>query len=91
MPSHAGWSCQGYVLEAARWVFLCSKGFRPRNRLLVDDRWSRVGTSNLDHRSMRLDVETSLLVERRVLGGELEPALQRDFEAPEEVTYPRLA
>lgn len=61
-----------------------------RKALLVDGPWSRVGTKNLDQGSMRLDVETSLVVERPVLASESESALHRDFEAPGEVTRGRL-
>ena len=40
--------------------------------LLVDDRWSMIGTKNLDNRSMRLNFEISVLVECPVFAAEVD-------------------
>lgn len=90
MAYYAGWSYHERVLESGCRIFRYAQGFMHQKALLVDDRWSMIGTKNLDNRSMRLNFEISLLVECPVFAAEVEEMLERDLAASVEVTRGRL-
>jgi len=54
--------------------------------LMVDDRWSIVGSANLDIRSFRLNFELGGLVLDPVFARELEARFHRDLAQSKEVT-----
>lgn len=49
--------------------------------MLVDDRWSFVGSANLDPRSLELNTEMGLLVDSVELNGALRQRLEMDFDS----------
>jgi putative cardiolipin synthase len=47
--------------------------------IVVDDRWTFVGSPNLDPRSMVLNTEVGLVIDDRALAGEVTAILERDM------------
>lgn len=56
---------------------------------VIDDRWTMVGTANLDYRSLFINDELVLLSDRRTLNLELEQDFLQDQAEAEEITAPR--
>jgi cardiolipin synthase len=60
-------------------IYRYQPGFLHQKTLLVDDRWSAVGTANLDNRSFRLNFEITILVEDGGFAGEAAEMFEQDF------------
>jgi cardiolipin synthase len=54
--------------------------------IVVDGRWSSVGTMNFDNRSMELNDESNLLVLDRAFGARMDSVFQADLRLAHEVT-----
>ncbi|MBV1762904.1 phospholipase D-like domain-containing protein, partial [Hoeflea sp.] len=59
--------------------------------MLIDDRFSSVGSGNMDNRSFRLNFEASLLVLDKGFARKVKSMLERDFEHSEPMTAGHLA
>jgi cardiolipin synthase A/B len=80
-----GRSYYGQLLEAGVRIFEYSVGINHAKVMLVDDRWSMVGSANLDYRSMRLNFELNLLVHSADRNAELADILEHDFRLCQEI------
>jgi len=61
-------------------IYRYQPGFLHAKTLLVDDRWSAVGTANLDNRSFRLNFEITVLVDDAVFAEQTAEMFERDFQ-----------
>lgn len=66
-------------------------GFMHQKVMLIDDRFSSVGSGNMDNRSFRLNFEASLLVLDEDFGRKIKAMLERDFERSEAMAAGHLA
>ncbi|GAM09830.1 cardiolipin synthase 2 [Geobacter sp. OR-1] len=48
--------------------------------MLIDSRWSIIGSANLDHRSFHRNYEVNLIVDSQTFGAQVEEMLARDLE-----------
>ena len=63
----AGRSYYDALLRQGVQIFEYEKGIEHSKYMVIDDQWSKVGSSNFDERSMRLNFELSvLLLDRRI-------------------------
>lgn len=60
-------------------IYNYEKGFNHQKVMLVDDRFSYVGTANLDNRSFRLNFEITMVVDDEGFAGKTEEMLNKDF------------
>ncbi|MBP6681709.1 MAG: cardiolipin synthase, partial [Halioglobus sp.] len=86
------------VLLMANWAYTCDlvrngvkvyryqEGFMHQKVLLMDDRFSGVGTANFDNRSFRLNCEITVLVDDRAFAAQVERMLLADLDRSHEVT-----
>ncbi len=86
------------VLLMANWAYTCDlvrngvkvyryqRGFMHQKVLLMDDRFSGVGTANFDNRSFRLNCEITVLVDDRAFAAQVERMLLADLDRSHEVT-----
>ncbi|MEM1069000.1 MAG: phospholipase D-like domain-containing protein, partial [Planctomycetota bacterium] len=61
-------------------VYRYQKGFLHQKVMLVDDKFSSIGTVNFDNRSMRLNFEVTMLIGSESFAKEVETMLEADFE-----------
>jgi cardiolipin synthase A/B len=80
-----GRSYYGQLLAAGVRIFEYSAGINHAKVMLADDRWSMVGSANLDYRSMRLNFELNLLFNSAEHNAELGRILDHDFALSQEV------
>jgi cardiolipin synthase len=80
-----GRSYYGQLLAAGVRIFEYSAGINHAKIMLADDRWSMVGSANLDYRSMRLNFELSLLFHSAGRNAELAAILEHDFSLCQEI------
>jgi cardiolipin synthase len=66
--------------EAGVKIYRYQPGFLHQKVFLIDDRWSAIGTANLDNRSMRLNFEVTVMLFGREFAKEVEAMLLADFE-----------
>lgn len=60
-------------------IYRYQKGFLHQKVMLVDDKFSSIGTVNFDNRSMRLNFEITMLIGDEDFAGEVEAMLENDF------------
>jgi cardiolipin synthase len=65
--------------EAGVKIYRYQPGFLHQKAFLIDDRWSAIGTANLDNRSMRLNFEVTVMLFSREFAKEVEAMLLADF------------
>lgn len=80
-----GRSYYGQLLAAGVRIFEYSVGVNHAKVMLVDDRWTMVGSANLDYRSMRLNFELNLLGHSHERNRELAHILEHDFSVSQEI------
>jgi cardiolipin synthase len=80
-----GRSYYGQLLAAGVRIFEYSVGIHHAKIMLGDDRWSMIGSANLDYRSMRLNFELNLLSHSVERNGELAQILEHDFALSQEI------
>jgi cardiolipin synthase len=80
-----GRSYYGQLLAAGVRIFEYSAGINHAKIMLADDRWSMVGSANLDYRSMRLNFELNLLFHSAARNAELAAILEHDFSLCQEI------
>ena len=85
IPWLATFSYLGEMEAAGVRVFRYEPGFLHQKVVMVDDRFSAIGTANLDNRSMRLNFEVSACVLCTDFAGEVRAMLEQDFENCREV------
>jgi cardiolipin synthase len=66
-------------------------GFMHQKVMLIDDRFSSVGSGNMDNRSFCLNFEASLLVLDKEFARKIKAMLERDFERSEPMAAGHLA
>ncbi|WP_340161455.1 cardiolipin synthase [uncultured Hoeflea sp.] len=66
-------------------------GFMHQKVMLIDDRFSSLGSGNMDNRSFRLNFEASLLVLDEEFARQTKAMLERDFERSEPMPAGHLA
>lgn len=64
-------------------IFRYTKGFLHQKVMLVDDRYSAVGTANFDNRSMRLNFEITMMFVDTEFAAKMEAMLTEDFSHSE--------
>jgi cardiolipin synthase len=60
-------------------IYWYQKGFLHQKVMLVDDKFSSIGTVNFDNRSMRLNFEITMLIGDEEFASEVEDMLEDDF------------
>lgn len=80
-----GRSYYGQLLAAGVRIFEYSVGVNHAKIMIADDRWSMIGSANLDYRSMRLNFELNLLSHSVERNGELARILDQDFGLSKEI------
>jgi cardiolipin synthase len=71
-------------------IYLYQNGFMHQKVMLVDDRFSLVGTVNFDNRSFRLNFEVTAVVSNRQFATEVKSMLEDDFSVSTQLTDYRL-
>jgi len=71
-------------------IYFFEKGFMHQKVMLVDDRYSLVGTVNFDNRSFRLNFEVTATVADGKFATEIESMLLDDFSSSTEISDYRL-
>ena len=66
-------------------IFEYSVGINHAKVMLADERWTMVGSANLDYRSMRLNFELNLLFHSAERNAELSRILDHDFSLSQEI------
>ena len=66
-------------------IYRYEKGFNHQKVMLVDDRYSYVGTANFDNRSFRLNFEITVAIDDENFARETEQMLEKDFSAATQV------
>jgi cardiolipin synthase len=61
-------------------IYRYQPGFLHQKVFLIDDRWSAIGTANLDNRSMRLNFEVTVMLFSQAFAKEVEAMLLADFD-----------
>jgi cardiolipin synthase A/B len=69
-----------FVLPAGVKVYQYAAGFMHAKLVLIDDRWSSIGSANFDNRSLLLNFELNALIESEEVARDLEAAFLKDFE-----------
>lgn len=69
-----------FVLPAGVKVYQYPAGFMHAKLVLIDDRWSSIGSANFDNRSLLLNFELNALIESEEVARNLEAAFLKDFE-----------
>ena len=80
-----GRSYYGELLAAGVRIFEYSVGINHSKIAIADDRWSMVGSANLDYRSIRLNFELNLLSHSVERNAELARILEHDFSLSQEI------
>jgi cardiolipin synthase A/B len=80
-----GRSYYGQLLAAGVRIFEYSAGINHAKIMVADDRWSMVGSANLDYRSMRLNFELNLLFHSTARNEDLCRILEHDFALCQEI------
>lgn len=62
-------------------IYRYGGGFLHEKAMLVDDRYSTIGTANFDNRSFRLNFEMTMIFDDEGFNGEVEQMFLDDFEA----------
>lgn len=65
--------------DAGVQIYRYQRGFLHAKTLLVDDRWSAIGTANLDNRSFRLNFEITVLVDDKAFASQMAEMFDNDF------------
>ena len=78
------------LLEAGVRVFEYLPAMLHAKSMVVDDRWTLVGSANLDIRSFRLNFEVGVLVEDLAVAARLAGRFEEDFAQSEEMTLARV-
>lgn len=60
--------------------FSYSPGFMHQKVLLIDQRWSSIGSANFDNRSLRINFEANALIDDQEFASQVESMLQQDFQ-----------
>lgn len=82
----ASFSFLSVMEKAGVGIFRYQDGILHQKAALLDDEVSVVGTSNLDNRSFRLNLEVSVLVADKVFAGEVEDMFNEDFTKCAKIT-----
>ncbi|HEY5227809.1 MAG TPA: cardiolipin synthase [Opitutaceae bacterium] len=80
-----GRSYYGELLSAGVRIFEYSVGINHAKVMLADERWTMVGSANLDYRSLRLNFELNLLSHSAERNAELSAILEHDFSLSQEI------
>ncbi|TYB77262.1 cardiolipin synthase [Bizionia myxarmorum] len=89
MAKHATNSYLERLLEAQVKVYRYTKGFIHAKTMVVDDLFSTIGTSNLDHRSFNINFEINALIYNEETSLELKDHFLTDLEDSEELSLER--
>jgi cardiolipin synthase len=81
----AGRSYYDALLRQGVRIFEYSRGINHSKFMIIDDRWSTVGSSNLDERSMRLNFELNLLMYHPETNRELAHIFEDSIAASKEI------
>jgi cardiolipin synthase len=68
-----------FVLPSGVKIYQYTAGFMHAKNLLIDDRWSSIGSANFDNRSLLLNFELNAFIESLAVAQELEAAFLHDF------------
>lgn len=71
-------------------IYLYEKGFMHQKILLIDDKYSAIGTANMDNRSFRLNFEIVAVIKDRTLCQETAQMLEDDFSNASRLTGEKL-
>jgi cardiolipin synthase len=82
----AGRSFYRELLEAGVRIFEFQPAMMHAKTVLADDRWSVVGSANLDERSMELNEENVLGISDETFAAAVAAGLERDFARSREIT-----
>lgn len=66
-------------------IYLWTRGILHSKTAVVDGRWSTIGTFNLDHLSLRMNLEVNVTVLDSGVGAQMEASFERDLGACVEV------
>jgi cardiolipin synthase len=82
----ANWAYTCDLVKAKVRVYRYQGGFMHQKVLLMDNRYSGVGTANFDNRSFRLNCEITVLVDDPAFAAQVERMLLADMDRCREVT-----
>lgn len=85
-----GWAARSYfpeVLSAGAEVHKYSPGMHHAKLVVVDDKWSYVGTANMDIRSFRLNFEVGVALYEPDIARRLASFIERDIKKSEKLVY----
>jgi cardiolipin synthase len=83
---HAGHHHFGTLLERGVRIYEYTRTLNHQKILVVDGRWSHLGSTNLDNRSFESNDEVSLGIVDTGIAAELEAAFEQDLKSAEEIT-----
>jgi cardiolipin synthase len=75
------------LLKASIRIFEWQENVLHSKSAVIDGRWSTIGTFNMDHRSIRVNMEVNLAVRDEGFGAVMEDSFRADFAASREVSY----
>lgn len=77
----------GDLLEVGVEIFEYQPALFHSKLMIVDGQWVSIGSSNMDHRSFRLNDEANMIVHDARLGAELTDVFEQDRELSRSITY----
>lgn len=83
------WATRSYIgelIDAGIKVYLYRKGFNHSKLVMIDRRFSSVGTANMDIRSFEENFEVSAILYDEAIAGQLERQFLRDLEGSTRMT-----
>lgn len=84
---HASHTFYGPLLRRGVRIWEYQPVFAHQKVMVVDDRWSQVGSTNFDSRSMQINREVTVSILDREVAEELTAAFERDLKVSVEVSY----
>lgn len=88
------WASRSYIaelLEAKIKVYLYNKGFNHSKIITIDNRFSSIGTANMDNRSFEDNFEVTAMIYDRNMTDRLESRFLADLDGCTRLTYRRWA